>query len=412
MRTHVTATRLALVLGLIAGQAAFAGTRRDRGGVGDPPPPPPPEQQAEDDSGQHGQQPFFFDAFAGVCADEVDHSAVGLREDMIVVYQHRFGVYPYVDVETGERVNGGVPQRANLSAHLEELQRDIDRQIPEGYTGYVCIDYEDWVPVWEHSPGRIREYSRELIRRERPNWDDARVERKAKRDFESAAKLFFTKTFDMCHDLRPDAMWGLWSYPKAGFRDDDLDWLWSRTDAFFPSIYMRYRLVPDDQEPGEGEERVSDFVQRRLVDRVAYARELAGDRPVISFLWSRYSKRNPDQWIRLSPLTQHDLAIAFEGSLDYGADGVALWENIPQPHIVEMFQQQFDETIAPEMCRILAERGFDVDEDVLAGAGDGWEDPTDEEGAGEDDDRVSQTPPVSNRHKSIRGVGGRRGGGN
>lgn len=386
MRTR-TATVSALAL-LLSGSAVFGADDRRQGS-----------------EASSAQEPLFFSTIAGESAQDVRFPEGYVSDNAIMVYQHQFGLYPYIHSETGEVINGGVPQRTNIAAHLRELAKDIDRQIPVDFDGYVVIDYEEWHPFWEDTAGRYQVMSRSIIRAQNPRWSDAKIERKARVSFEAAAKKVLKRTLDQCRSMRPNAKWGIWSYPKAKFRDNNARWLWDRHDAFFPAVYMQYSLVPDDVEPGLGEANVSQFVEDRLIGRIVYARELAGERPVLSVLWPRYTKRNPSEWLRYKPLKQSDLALAMEGSLDYGADGVVIWDNVPQPGVAEIFQEQIDNSIAPEMRRILADRGIEIDnplsntdgstDDAVAGADQ--ESDNDADMAPGSDDRLSATPRASSR---------------
>lgn len=304
---------------------------------------------------------LFYSALAGANAGDVAlPEGILASEDVIMVYQHQFGIYPSVTME-GEVTNGGVPQNVNIQEHLRELERDINIQIPADYSGYVIIDYEEWHPFWEDTATRYRNFCVAQVRAQKPTWDDAKVERKARKDFEKAAKKFIMRTLDKCRQLRPDAKWGIWAYPKARFRDNNARWLWKRHDAFFPTIYMMNQLVPDGVEPGLGQASESAFIEDRLVGRVAFASEIAGDRQVMTVMWPKYSGNNENQALRYQPLSPENLTLALELPFAYGADGMVIWDNIPQPGIAEAFQELLDYRIAPEIRRILTDMGLPTD---------------------------------------------------
>ena len=43
--------------------------------------------------------------------------------------------------------NGGIPQAANLSRHLVQVESDIGRLFPDpAFSGIVAIDWEVWNP--------------------------------------------------------------------------------------------------------------------------------------------------------------------------------------------------------------------------------------------------------------------------
>lgn len=296
-----------------------------------------------------------FNGLAGNAADEVVFGSIPISDQLIMIYQHQLGTYPWIDFNTHERTNGGVPQAVNMSLHLAEVERDVLRLVPEGFSGYVCIDYEGWTPWWDDIVEMYKVCSREYVLERYPDISAADLERKARREFEEGAQDLFRKTILRCKSLRPDARWGFWSYPRARYEQLEADWLWPLCDVFYPSVYMRYAIVPDDQPLALGEEHLSWFIEERLEGNVAYARELAGERPVLAFGWCRYTKRNPDQFMRLRFLRPSDAALMLESARDYGADGVVLWDNIAQSSSVPFFQTYLDETLGPILIRIADE---------------------------------------------------------
>jgi len=63
------------------------------------------------------------------------------------------------------RVNGGLPQNADLHAHLEKARADILAAIPDpDFAGPVVIDYERWRPEWSLNWAARRIYQVESTR--------------------------------------------------------------------------------------------------------------------------------------------------------------------------------------------------------------------------------------------------------
>ena len=120
------------------------------------------------------------------------------------------GVFPTIS-STGQKVNGGVPQNANLSLHLETLARDVVFWIPDPeWSGNAVLDFEAWTTVWELNYGdgdwhslRYPEYSLELEAGEHPDWDILRVYLEARKQFNASALNFFAETLKTCIKLRP-----------------------------------------------------------------------------------------------------------------------------------------------------------------------------------------------------------------
>jgi hyaluronoglucosaminidase len=55
------------------------------------------------------------------------------------------GLWPCY-TENGTAINGGLPQLANLTQHLDQVKLDIAAQLPAGFDGWAVIDWEVWVP--------------------------------------------------------------------------------------------------------------------------------------------------------------------------------------------------------------------------------------------------------------------------
>ena len=63
------------------------------------------------------------------------------------------GVFPTISSE-GHIVNGGVPQKANLTEHQMVLTRDVVGWIPDpDWSGNAVLDFESWTTVWELNTG-------------------------------------------------------------------------------------------------------------------------------------------------------------------------------------------------------------------------------------------------------------------
>lgn len=120
------------------------------------------------------------------------------------------GLFPTIS-DDGTAVNGGVPQAANLSAHLELLEKTVVQWIPDpDWDGNAVLDFEAWTTVWELNTDsgnwhgrRYQNYSIYLVQKEHPEWPKEQVVAEAKKEFEGAATEFFVETLSTCKKLRP-----------------------------------------------------------------------------------------------------------------------------------------------------------------------------------------------------------------
>lgn len=119
------------------------------------------------------------------------------------------------------KVNGGVPQAANITAHLIQLALDIENSIPDpDFTGLAILDWEAWRPLTSENDDSLScytEYSKRLVRAEGgPNAGNATwVNLEAAARFDAGAQAFFTATVREIKKLRPQARVGFYSQGKG-----------------------------------------------------------------------------------------------------------------------------------------------------------------------------------------------------
>jgi len=186
-----------------------------------------------------------------------------------VYHQGHVGMYP--DLTRG--INGGIPQRANLSAHLQKFRRDFAALVPDpDYRGYCLLDFEQFRADWNSTPDAYRNASVQAA------GGNATL---GKLQYEAAAKRFMLGTIVAARALRPHCATGYYGYPRndlptsaresptfrkfcathpfdctfAGYGqgaqgdaqralNDELDWLFDASTAIFPSVYLG--VLPQD----------------------------------------------------------------------------------------------------------------------------------------------------------------------
>ena len=146
--------------------------------------------------------------------------------------------------------NGGVPQAADLNAHVASVKAAVATSIPDpGFAGVAIMDWEAWRPLSDENYDALScytEYSRRLTRQLHPDWNSTRVAAAASDAFDSSARAFFEATVRAIHEVRPWARVGYYSEginnsPSAHGKalDDRLAWLWGIVDVLAPSVYPR-----------------------------------------------------------------------------------------------------------------------------------------------------------------------------
>ncbi|XP_040009359.1 hyaluronidase-3 [Xiphias gladius] len=259
-------------------------------------------------------------------------------EKMTIFYHDRLGKYPYLS-RNGRKMNGGIPQLGNLSAHLSLAATQMSRLLQPNFTGLAVIDWEEWRPLWERNFGSKMEYrrlSKLLVRQERPGLSERAVTSLARQKFEESALKFMEETLRSAVIEHPKGFWGFYGFPSCfnkhkrktdksytgrchrGTRqqNDRLSWLWSQSTALYPSIYLPQRLA--------GSMEAALMVRHRLLEalRVAsiwrHSSNTNRNTPVLSYARLAFTHT-------LTFLNKTDLIHTLGESASLGAAGVVLW---------------------------------------------------------------------------------------
>lgn len=183
------------------------------------------------------------------------------KQNLTIFYKDRLGLYPYFNFDNNP-VNGGLPQIASVTQHLEKMPQDMDRYIPnQAAKGLAVIDWEEWRPLWIRNwdtKNIYRNQSQLLVSKKNPLWDQAHVKKVAQQEFEMSGRNFMLKSLQLAKSLRPNQLWGFYLFPDCYnhdylkslvsytgrcpdpeiARNDKLRWLWTDSTALFPSVYI------------------------------------------------------------------------------------------------------------------------------------------------------------------------------
>lgn len=285
----------------------------------------------------------------GKSASMVRWPGSGYRSEVAVIYEHQGGLYPRI--YQGREENGGVPQRADMRAHLSELERDIAREIPDpNFSGWAVLDYESWDPVWELTKKEYRERSIALVKQADPRRAGADAERLAKANYESGAKRFLLETIRAAKALRPRAKWGYYALPWPTYAtfEEGTRWLWDASDALYPCLYTDKPGLPASETViPKGKRELSAYVSD-MRGRVALSRKFAAGKPVIAFLWVRYDHTGQ---FGGEFVNEGDLEAMLRVPRESGADGAILWNQAQSPAEASALNGFVSERLAPAMGR-------------------------------------------------------------
>ncbi|XP_066543131.1 hyaluronidase PH-20-like [Amia ocellicauda] len=240
---------------------------------------------------------FIFNAPSDPCSEKHDISldlsqfsavsspaASAIDQPLTLFYNNRLGLYPFVNEQTAELHNGGIPQDGNLQRHLEQAAEDISFHISsEKANGLAVIDWEDWRPVW------MRNWARKIIY-QKLSLDSG--------EFERAAREFMRETLKLGKTLRPNQRWGFYLFPNCynhrhilntnytgqcpeaeRARNDGLHWLWEESTALYPSIYFLEDL--------KDSWKAALFVRHRVLEAMRVAQRPRRSEPIPVYVYNR-----------------------------------------------------------------------------------------------------------------------------
>lgn len=239
------------------------------------------------------------------------------NQSVSIFYTDRFGIFPYLDEDTGEAYDEGLPQLIDLQEHRELAEDDIQHYIPEDQPGLAVLDFEEWRPQWVRNWGSkdiYRQYSVDVVRRKNASLSEDEAEERAKVVFERAARKYFLRSLGLGRRLRPRRLWGYYLYPDcynyhynqdlASYtgecpdiereRNDQLLWLWRESSALYPSIYLELVLRDSKQ--------ARLFVRHRIQEamRVSILANSTYSTPVYAYIRPVYKDSTNDYMSKVS----------------------------------------------------------------------------------------------------------------
>uniref|UniRef100_A0A1Y1K7I2 Hyaluronidase n=1 Tax=Photinus pyralis TaxID=7054 RepID=A0A1Y1K7I2_PHOPY len=173
--------------------------------------------------------------------------------DQMTILYHP-GSFPEIKSD-GNLTNGGVPQEANLTEHLQLFEETFNRSIPDvHFAGMGIIDFEHWRPVYDQNFGALNKYrqlSEKIEKKRHPSWSTAQIKAEARRRFELHGRKFMESSILLAQRLRPNATWGYYGFPHCfnhqmqdtcgahlEAQNDNTNWLFSASDTLNPSLYV------------------------------------------------------------------------------------------------------------------------------------------------------------------------------
>ncbi|XP_038132705.1 hyaluronidase PH-20-like [Cyprinodon tularosa] len=254
---------------------------------------------------------------------------------LTIFYEDRLGLYPKVDAIKHKIYKGGIPQNGNLTEHLSKAKSTIDHYISQDSSpGLAVIDWESWRPLWDQNWGSKRIYQKLSITHAlqlAPFLSTKQISQMAKSQFEVAGRRYMEKTISIGIGKRPSRRWGFYLLPdcfnygwnKPGYtgkcsaktqvQNNKLLWLWERSTALFPSVYLHMTL--------RNSPRAALYVRNRVQEALRVAALPKHPYTVPVYVYSRPLYRDQTKLFQ----TQMDLVNTIGESAAVGASGVVIW---------------------------------------------------------------------------------------
>uniref|UniRef100_A0A3P8XHZ2 Hyaluronidase n=1 Tax=Esox lucius TaxID=8010 RepID=A0A3P8XHZ2_ESOLU len=253
-----------------------------------------------------------------------------------IFYTDRFGLFPYVNEDTGEMYDEGLPQLMDFQKHSELAKDDVEYYIPMDQPGLAILDLEEWRPQWVRNWGRkdiYRDLSIETVKTKNSNLSDDEAKDRAKIMFEGAAKQYFLQSILIGKSLRPNRLWGFYLYPDCynydynqdinsysgscpkieQERNDELLWLWKESTALFPSIYLELILKDSYQARLYVRHRIQEAMRVSMLPIQSYAI------PIYAYIRPVFKDSGDDY------MSEYDLVNTIGEAAALGAAGIISW---------------------------------------------------------------------------------------
>ena len=245
--------------------------------------------------------------------------------------------------------NGGVPQAGDIDVHRAGVQAIIEQLIPDPrFNGYGIFDWEDWRALYSENDDGLsynNHYSVLLVKRQHPTWtNETRIALEAKRQYDAAARLFFTETLRTAKRLRPRAKFGFYEYPMAAAVE--LLWLWREVGVLAASDYGR-------SAASTAASVNQSLTALRMAEEAAVANGSGATfvRPdVLIYVWL---------WPGARPVDTAHLDASVRVPAAMGADGIILWGASADAHAAgyaETVLAFLNQSVGPLLEACAAER--------------------------------------------------------
>jgi hypothetical protein len=259
-----------------------------------------------------------------------------IRFHQVALLGQDFGLFPCLacsGLNKADDLHGGIPQRADLSAHLKQLAADLVSKAPEGWEeplsakfgGYVVLDYESWRANWGWTNTPYRNASLVYASVKNPSLNGSALRRTAEAQYNQSSMAFLIATMRVVRQHFPQARGvGMYDYPLAlaypfGFgingscgatgsgcprsdcpspqcgagqraQDNAMLPLYREMTALYPSLYLTHPSDWNETDAVHNREMIEGAAAESF--RIAHLVGLPAS-SVVPYTWYRYHDRGP-----------------------------------------------------------------------------------------------------------------------
>lgn len=273
-----------------------------------------------------------------------------MGEKMTLFYG--LGQWPNIKAD-GTRVNGGIPQLANLTLHFNKVEADINKLIPDtSFSGLGVIDMESWRAIWETNYSSFRKYqgaSRNLVKQKFPAHakDSKWVQAEAAKEWNAAARKIMGDTLKLAMKLRPQGKWGFYGYPRPWSGpavtvrvNDQMEWIWNTSSGIYPSIYFN----PQKGEPAQHALQIKTNLAEALRVKAKFSKN---DAPILPYTLSQKGA--------YYLFTKDDLELSIGQPANMGSSGVVIWGSsgdFHRPNACNVLKDYVKNTLGPYVLKL------------------------------------------------------------
>ena len=245
--------------------------------------------------------------------------------------------FPYINKETSDYFNNGIPQLANLTDFDYTIEQSIaEYNLTSNYSDLIVFDFEHWTPIWDTLSDVYKNASISYIEQLHPTYNQTRVLDTAISSWETSAMNLFLRAINVARLKLKHAKIGYYGYPGMPYwtnyqrnqlqeyYNNRMFELWANVDVLLPSIYQFYNSTGSFTIALEN----AYYVYNKLTETNRIKNTFNRDALVYPYTWHRFHDSPNDLISYNEQIIQYQYPYCLHTGIDpYYIDGIVLWGN-------------------------------------------------------------------------------------